>query len=223
MEKNAKIAIGIGVSVLTVATLIVFREQIKAFIMGRGKVSLKASKLATSEWKHWGEGKIKEGDASTMQRLRDYWSQGGGVNWSDERMTDEAWSAAFISYLMKKSGADDNFKYSTSHSQYIRAAINNRKQNNEKTFKGYRPEEVKIAVGDLVCYPRQSGVKYDSTNSYKSHCDIVIEVGKTEALSIGGNVSNSVTQSTLPIKNGKIDKIRDSKGYGGFFAVIKNK
>ena len=222
MTKNEKIIIGVASAVVVGGLVFLFRKDLKALFTSTGKVGRKASKLAVDEWKHWGKGQIKEGNPETMQRLRDYWRQGGGVNWSDQKMTDEAWSAAFISYLMGKAGAGDNFKYSTSHSVYIRDAVSNRKANNSKTFKAYKPEEVKIGVGDLVCYPRQSGVSYNKTGSYKSHCDIITEVGKSEALAIGGNVSNSVTQSQVPLMNGKIDKSRDRKGYGGYFVVIKN-
>ena len=158
-----------------------------------------------------------------MKRLTDYWVQGGGVNWDAKKMTDEAWSAAFISYLMKKSGAGNNFKYSISHSEYIRDAVKNRKEGNNKTFRAFRPQEVKIEVGDLVCYPRQSGVSFDKTGSYMSHCDIVTTVNKLEALSIGGNISDSVSQTKLPLNSkGFIDKSKDGKSYGGYFAVIKN-
>ena len=222
MTRNEKILISVSSVLLVGGLAFLFRKQIKSLIKGQGEVSRAASKLAISEWEHWGRGRIKEGDAATMERLRQYWRQGGGVDWSDRKMIDEAWSAAFISYLMGKAGAGDNFKYSTSHSEYIRDAVKNRKQNNQKTFKGFRPEEVKIDVGDLVCYPRQSGVNYDSTGSYKSHCDIITKVENNQAVSIGGNVSNSVTKSIVPLVNGKIDKGRDSKGYGGYFVVIKN-
>jgi hypothetical protein len=223
MEKQAKIAIGIGVGVLTIATLVYFRKQIKSVFIKGGRSAKNAAKLAVSEWDFWNKGQIKEGDSATMQRLRDYWTQGGGVNWSDSKMKKEAWSAAFISYIMKKSGAGDNFKYSTSHSAYIRQAVKNSKEDNEKTFKAFKPSEVKVEVGDLVCYPRQSGVSYDKTGSYMSHCNIVTEVNRTEAQSIGGNVSNSVSETIVPLTNkGYIDKSRDKLGYGGYFVVIKN-
>lgn len=223
MERSAKIAISITTAITAGVLIYIFRKNIGS-IFGVGKPSKKAAKLALEEWDKWGRGQVKEGSSTTIDRLREYWRKGGGVNWSDERMKDEAWSAAFISYLMKMSGASDNFKYSTSHSVYIRDAVKNRKQNNTKTFKAFKPEEVKVEVGDLVCYPRQSGVGYDSTGSYKSHCDIITSVKDGYAESVGGNISNSVSKTKVPLnKNGQIDKSKDRLGYGGYFAIIKNR
>jgi hypothetical protein len=70
-----------------------------------------------------------------------------------------------------------------------------------------------------VCYPRQSGVNYDTKGSYSSHCDLVVSLKDNEAISIGGNVSDSVTKTIVPLKNGKIDMEKEKKGY---FVVIKN-
>jgi hypothetical protein len=123
---------------------------------------------------------------------------------------------------MRKAGAGDDFKYSQSHSQYIAQAVKNRKENNSKKFKAYKPNEVKVQVGDLVCYPRQSGVGYDSKAGYKSHCDLITSVQGNIAVGIGGNVSDSVTKNNYALKDGKIDKSKDTKSYGGIFTVIKN-
>jgi len=84
--------------------------------------------------------------------------------------------------------------------------------------------EAKVEVGDLVCYPRQASATYDTTGAYMSHCDLVTEIKGDEAITIGGNVGNSVTKTIVPIDSkGFIDKSRDKKGYGGYFTVIKNK
>ena len=133
-------------------------------------------------------------------------------------MKGEAWSAAFISWLIKESGGKDSFKYSASHSVYIRDAIKNRKDN-KGSWKGYKPSEVKIEKGDLVCYARTSGITYDTTSSYPSHCDIVSEVDrkKKQIRAIGGNVSDSVKESTYSIDNKGF--LADTKP----FVVLKNK
>ena len=177
---------------------------------------------AQAEWEFWGQGTKKEGDPSTMERLRQYWKEGAGVtNWNDQQMTDEAWSASFISYVMKKSGAGSDWKYSPSHSTYIVDSIKNRKQNNNKPFKGFKPEEVKVEIGDIVGKPRQEGVTYDTTGAYKSHTDIVTAIKDGYAETIGGNVSNSVSMTKVPLTaDGKIDNSKVS-GYK-YFVVIKN-
>ena len=217
------ISLGIGTAVLTGLALAYRRELKKGFKLGAKKLSSFKKSLiekANSQWSEWNnQGKIKEGDPRTMDKLRQYWREGGGLNWSDQKMTDEAWSAVFISWLMKMAGAGADFKYNASHSKYIRASISNRKENNANPFKGYKPEEVNVEVGDLVCYARQSGVGYDTTNSYASHCDLVVSIDG-DAESIGGNVSDSVTKTTVPLTTDK--KIDNSRGKKKYFVVIKN-
>ena len=183
------------------------------------KVARNAVDLAKGEFDYWNEGsnQRKENEASVFDRLKDYWQEGADIFWSKTKMVNEAWSAAFISYLMKKAGAGDDFKYSASHSVYIRDAIKNRKEDNKNPFKGYKPEEVKVEKGDLVCYARQGGVGYDTTGAYKSHCDMVIDVAKDKATTIGGNVSNSVSKTEVDLDDNK--QIVDPK----YFVVIKNK
>jgi hypothetical protein len=212
--KKTLLWVGIGLAAFGV-TAFIFRKKIgKAAALNR-----KAAKLALEEFKTWNYGAIKEGSSSTMDRLRAYWTQVNRGGWSSSEMASTAWSAAFISYIMHKSGAGNSFKYSTRHSDYIVDSIKNRKQNNKNPFKGYRPEEVKVEVGDLVCYPRAgSSAGYDTTGNYTSHCDIVTSVSKDGASSIGGNVSNSVSKTLIPLRNGKIDRSRDRKKY---FVVIK--
>lgn len=218
-SKDKWLIVGIGGVTLLVLSWI-YRGTIKK---GFSYFVNKLTDTAVSEWKFWNEGNTKEGSPATMERLRKYWKEGAGVtNWSDARMTDEAWSASFISYVMKKSGAESDWKYSPSHSTYIVDSIKNKKENNKNPFKGYKPEEVKIAVGDIVGKPRQSGVTYDTTGAYKSHTDIVTAIKDGYAESIGGNVGNSVSMTKVPLTaDGKIDnsKVKGDK----YFVVIKNK
>jgi hypothetical protein len=180
--------------------------------------------LTNAEFNKWNKNgvKIKEGAKDTITDLRNYWKTGAGIIKDDNYYINNAWSASFISYLMKIAGAESDFKYSSSHSVYIRDAIKNRKENNSKKFKAYKPNEVNIQVGDLVCYPRQSGINYDTTTAYKSHCDLIISADQNNAVGVGGNVSNSVSKSNYALKNGKIDKAKDKQGFGGVFTVIKN-
>ena len=213
-----------GIGAVTFLTLSwIFRSTIKKGALYMTDFVSSVKNNAIAEWEFWKEGGTKEGDTSTMERLRAYWKEGAGVtNWTDKQMTDEAWSASFISYVMKKSGAGADWKYSPSHSTYIVDSIKNRKENNSKPFKGYKPEEVKLQVGDLVCKPRQGGVTYDTTGSYKSHTDIITAIKDGYAESIGGNVGNSVSMTKVPLTfDGKID---NSKVVGEkYFVVIKNK
>ena len=217
----------IGIGGITLLTLSwIYRGAIKrGVVAGAEAVTGFVNKLinqAKEEWDFWSRGSSKEGNPATMERLRKYWREGAGVQgWSDQKMTNEAWSAAFISYIMKKSGAGSDWKYSASHSDYIRDSIKNRKQNNSNPFKGYKPEEVKVEIGDIVGKPRQDGVTYDTTGAYKSHTDVVIDIKDGYAETIGGNVSDSVSMTKVPLTaDGKIDNSKVS-GYK-YFVVIKN-
>ena len=210
-----------SVSLLTVSFIYIFSRPKKQKQQSGFKKKL--VNLANEEHNAWNKnGTVKEGNQDTIQRLRNYWEVGSGIKEDDNYYINQAWSSAFISYLMRMAGAGDDFKYSQSHSQYIAQAVKNRKENNSKKFKAYRPNEVKVQVGDLVCYPRQSGVGYDSKAGYKSHCDLITSVQGNIAVGIGGNVSDSVTKKNYALKDGKIDKSKDTKGYGGVFTVIKN-
>ena len=206
-----------GVSLLTISLIYLFSRTKK-----QSAFKKKLIDIAEEEHKAWNEGKIKEGSQDTLPRLRNYWEEGAGIKKNDDYYINEAWSSAFISYLMRKAGAGDDFKYATSHSQYIAQAVKNRKENNSKKFKAYKPNEVEVKVGDLVCYPRQSGVTYNSPSGYKSHCDLIVSIKNNNAIGVGGNVGNSVSKKSFPLKNGKIDKDKDEKNYGGVFVVIKN-
>jgi hypothetical protein len=209
------IAGGIGLLVL------LFLKKKKA---GKSNFKKKLIALTNVEYNKWNKNgvKIKEGANDTITDLRNYWKTGAGIIKDDNYYINNAWSAAFISYLMKLAGAENDFKYSSSHSVYIRDAIKNRKENNSKKFKAYKPNEVNIQVGDLVCYPRQSNVNYDTTRPYMSHCDLITQIDGNNAVGIGGNVSNSVSKSNYALLNGKIDKAKDKNGFGGVFTVIKN-
>jgi hypothetical protein len=214
MKNITKIFIVSGLSLLAYSI-------IKKFTMKETGFKKKLIDLANIEWNKWNNPtKIKEGNAKTIKELRDYWRIGANVNGTDSYYINNAWSASFISWLMRTAGAGTDFKYSSLHSIYIRDAIKNRKLNNSNPFKGYKPNEVDLNIGDLVCRPRQAGVNYDTDTNYMSHCDLITEITNDTAIGIGGNVSNSVSKTIIPLKNNKIDQSNSKNS--GFFVVIKN-
>lgn len=177
----------------------------------------KLIELANKEWSKWNvPTKVIEGNAQTIEDLRNYYRLGPLIkNWSDKKMISTAWSASFISYLMRQAGAGDKFKYSALHSDYINKAKENRK-NNVKTFQAYQPDEINVNEGDLICYPRQEGVTYSTNGSYFAHCDLITEIKDNKATAIGGNVSNSVSKTVYQLDSNK--KVITPKVH----AVIKN-
>jgi len=208
-----------GISLLTISVIYFISKPKKNKVFKKNLI-----KYTNEEFEAWNKNgvKIKEGSQDTIQRLRDYWEKGAGAKYNDNHYINQPWSAVFISYIMRKAGAGNDFKYAQSHSQYIAQAVKNKKENNSKKFKAYKPNEVQVKVGDLVCYPRQSGVTYESSAGYKSHCDLITNIKGNIATGIGGNVSNSVSKKQYALKDGKIDKSKDTKDYGGIFTVIKN-
>jgi hypothetical protein len=187
---------------------------------------------ATAEWEFFGRQEIdsngdyvkkgkEETDDGFWQRVGEYWAYGINNTNLDGRDTDQPWSAAFISYIMRKSGLGKNFSYSDAHRNYINEAIKDKK-NNDRTayFWGYKISDYKPKIGDLVCYSRSTGVNYDNLpNGYKSHADIVVDIIGNELIVIGGNVQQSVSKKHVKINaEGKIiDTQKD------WFAVLENR
>jgi hypothetical protein len=221
MTKRDKLIIAGGA---TLAIIIISYINRKAIMKSTKIVKNFISNLrnnALNELSAWKDGAVKETDKSIAERLAKYWKEGAGItNWSLQKMQNEAWSAAFISYIVKLSGGGKGFRYAPSHSTYIMDSIKNKIQNNTNPFKGYKPEEVKLEVGDIVAKPRQNGVSYNSRTAYKSHADVVVDIKNGVADTIGGNVNNSVAITKIPLTSeGKIDNAK-VPGYK-YFVVIK--
>jgi hypothetical protein len=118
---------------------------------------------------------------------------------------DYAWSAAFVSYVMRIAGAARQFPYSPSHSTYINIA----KQVALGQASGWivsaeRPESYAPQPGDLICLGRGKarGLRYDDlpAGPFLGHCDIVVDtiVPGTIAV-VGGNVDDAVTMKHVPV------------------------
>jgi len=191
----------------------------------------KIIELANEEWAFFGKqefdvtGKktrdgMDETDEGFWQRVGVYWRDGTGKNLTGKN-DDFPWSATFISFVMRKAGAENRFKYSPQHSVYIRAAIRAREKEDKKYgFWGFRLTEHSPEVGDLVCYVRESGIGFDTQSAnYKSHADIVVEKLDGLIKVIGGNVGNSVSMKILATDTQ--GRLTDNKHQ--WFAVLQNR
>lgn len=156
------------------------------------------------------------------QRVGDYWETGTHTHGLDGRDRKSAWSATFISWVMRKAGAGGRFRYSTKHSVYISQAIRDlANQRDEASYWGYRLDAHKPQVGDIVCWGREPGVDYDHQKGgdYKGHSDLVVEVGPTQIQIIGGNVDQSVTKRPLALDaNGDLKPV--VQGGENLFAIM---
>lgn len=160
----------------------------------------------------------KETDSSVAGLLTEYWTVGAGRSATaakKEIANRTAWSAAFISFVVKaalaRSGSKATFAFSGSHSVYAGAAIRNLLEEVAfPAFFGIAPVGVGAGMpepGDIVGVTRTQNIDdyADAVlaarmeDTYFSHFDIVTEVAKTSVKVIGGNVSNSVTEKTFKL------------------------
>lgn len=227
--------------ILLAASLSLIAVSFPVFAQPSSAASIDAAvvKAATNEWNFFGnrttktntrtksngvpiivkEGR-KEGDEGIWQRISFYWENsntGSSGKSRKEVMKDEnPWSAIFVSFVMNRAGAGNQFKYSFAHRDYIRDAIGNRNAGKRTApFVGYRLDEYAPTTGDLVCAGRgedEYKVTYDNVLTYKTtrirsnvvklgnwaaHCDIVVATRAREVDVIGGNIGDSVTKHTI--------------------------
>jgi hypothetical protein len=182
-----------------------------------------AAAIALREWHLFGDrtdntrSDIPERSEGLWQRVGEYWWVGvdagsPGHAWTGkhdekgevfppERSDAYAWSAAFISYVMRIAGAGKRFPYSGAHSDFI---VVGREAASDATdvIKAMRPESYAPKLGDLLCFSRDRNkvAKFDDIprSSFRAHCAIVVEVTPGTVFVIGGNVGNAVAISRVP-------------------------
>ena len=148
---------------------------------------------ARHELAHYGN--CLETENPLRQRVNEYWTKLGEQ--TRDGATDVAWSAAFVSWVMYRAGCGSKFPYHARHASYVKKAISNRRSGKFDRVCGYRPEEIRIAPGDVLSMGR--GKTYDidfefatENSNYLSHCDIVVGVSGSTVTTIGGNVGDGV-------------------------------
>jgi hypothetical protein len=168
---------------------------------------------------HKAEWEMPERQEGLWQRVGEYWWLGLDAGARETRWTgkhdengrvfaaddDEAyaWSAAFVSYVMRIAGAGTRFPYAPAHHVYIDAA---KLMAMGKTVgwvvSAERLELYAPIPGDLICYSRTApALTYDDlpAGRFAAHCDIVVATGPTEITVIGGNVDDAVTMKHVPV------------------------
>ena len=160
----------------------------------------------------------EEREEGLWQRVGLYWWIGLDPSWRQQGWTgmhDEygrvfpdtrdgyyAWSAAFISYLMRLAGAGHGFPYSETHSDYINAARRHGLgQEPGLLITAERVEAYAPKRGDLICYWRgRRPVTFDElpAGHFAGHCDIVVGIKPGQLDVIGGNVDNAVAMKPIP-------------------------
>ena len=117
-----------------------------------------------------------------------------------------AWSAAFVSWVMRTAGASD-FTPDPAHADYLRASLERRPESVVDVV-DYTP-----VAGDLICAGRGSGPRTaaeflrrlrEEQGFFPSHCDIIVDVSPEALTLVGGNVKNAVAATVTPVLNGRI-------------------
>ena len=169
-----------------------------------------AATIAKSEFATWKEGKLKEKEKEAYPLLKKYWDGLGDWDESRWKPTETAWSAAFISFVMKASG--DDFYNSAAHTTYATKALKNRQKltADPKSLSGiqhvlFLKGEAEPVIGDVMFYVREGtleGWMAGGGGRAKSHTDIYVGGNK----GIGGNISDSVSMTTAMSKHTAIIK-----------------
>ena len=145
---------------------------------------------------------LLEDEGEAVQRVAQYWhAVGRNLTGAD---CQQAWSAAFISFLMVTSNVPpQDFAPNDNHFSYL-DFLKQRQQQGAPAFLLVSAASTPIAPGDLICAPRGNNAAAtldDIHPGLPGHCDVVLEVHPEEGWAgvIGGNVFNSVSESLIPV------------------------
>jgi hypothetical protein len=166
-------------------------------------------------------GQMPEREPGLWQRVGEYWWLGmnsgakesaytgkhdaSGAVFSANVNANYAWSAAFVSYVMRIAGAGQRFPYSPNHAYYINIA----KQMALGETHGWlitaeRPDAYAPQPGDLICAGRGRAASLTYANlpagQFPAHCAIVVDTSVPGQISvIGGNVDDAVALTHVPV------------------------
>ncbi|MBR0674227.1 DUF2272 domain-containing protein [Neoroseomonas soli] len=206
-------------------------------------------RIAEAEWEDWGRqasdapARGSEADAENFPRVLAYWRavpEGAGPiarnrplyrEGSPALWREPAWSAAFISFVLRGAGVDAReFPPSSAHSYYLDALIADaRRFPDAAPFVPHEVAERAPRVGDLVCADR-SAVPISSWRERAAdegrfrpmHCDIVVRVARGRVEAVGGNIRDAVTLSRFATDPaGRL--LPRGPGQPTWFAVIENR
>jgi hypothetical protein len=192
--------------------------------------------VAQAEWQFFGNQQIDmrqeplsaprlgllEDEGEAVQRIGWYWQAvGRSFTGAD---TQQPWSAAFISYLMKTAGVSaDDFLFDEAHFNYL-SFLKQRQAEANPLFVLRPVASEAVTPGDLVCTARDTNSVNrieDIRPGLPGHCDLVFEVHPEQGWAgvIGGNVFNSVSESLIPVSaDGRVIPFPRRP----WFVVVKN-
>lgn len=174
--------------------------------------------VASTEWMRFDKGTGQEHQSPYFKFVGEMW---GALGLDlDGKDRDMPWSAAYISWCVRNAGGYTGFKFSASHSKYIVDGISKKLSGTAAPFGGFEIGDKKPELGDMVCQWRVNKMTYDNAvaaGSFKSHCDIVMEVGDGFVRALGGNNNQTVGYKKYNLTSGGF--LTDEKNV---FAILKN-
>ncbi len=179
------------------------------------------AELAGQEYRRMEFGTFKDSDAKpddpgrnlACPRVKDYWTALQTTN-----ACSVAWSAAFISFVVRQANLGMKFKFAGRHTEYLADSKKALQQGDATRAYWCHPLDASpVQIGDLVAAWRSGGdcpagpFGYeDIGRDFCSHCDLIVAVRGATALGIGGNVSNTVKVSEFELDaGGKLQPIKN--------------
>ena len=207
-------------------------------------------RIAIAEWEEWGRqvsdrppGPAQESDPAGFPRLQAYWQavpEGRGIITRNRALfragyegqwQQDAWSAAFISFVMQKAGIDAReFTPSAAHGTSIDGMIADAREfPHQAPFIPHRWQDRVAAPGDLLCADRSRRPlthwrerAADQGRFRPMHCDIVIRNHHGRVEAIGGNIQDAVTMARFPTDRRGI-LLPAPPGAPQWFAIFENR
>ena len=167
-----------------------------------------AARLCLAEWTRFDEGAGQETESPFKDFVKEYWVSIGvdhldgateePTPWNPDETWRPPWSAAFISFIVRRAGGGSRFAYGPGHAAYVgRAWRESAAGVDSRLYHVHHPDNYSPRVGDLVHFSRTGEVaefrdarrKWSRGEHYSSHCDLVVAVDPGHAFidTIGGN------------------------------------
>ena len=154
-------------------------------------------------WERVGEYWWLGQDAGARQAAWTGMHDEGGQTFDGQHDGYFAWSAAFISYVMRTAGAGPRFPYAPSHYVYINIAAQMKLgETSGWAIVAERPDSYAPQLGDLICMsrtPRPLTYERLPARHFPGHCDIVVAKQPGQLSVVGGNVDDAVTMKHVPV------------------------
>ena len=174
-------------------------------------------------WELFDRGVGKEGVAPFKAEVLKMWADlaMGSPPGDNTSHPDWPWSAAGMCAFIRRAGGYTGFKQATKHAVYINDSIVKMKAQMPAPFWGFKINEKKPEVGDLIAQWRVTRIDYDfaATHSdFSSHTDVVCQVLGDSVRAIGCNVPTD----TVGVKVYRLDAAGFLKGARNEIAIMKN-